>query len=113
MSDPRIARCGFEEIGPSAEIHGFTLTDKKFFVDYSVGNDRFFEELTSEDGVSYHGFWGKPGEHDPQKTVSLTRYESKKNEIVLIGEWFEGSIDAGACMYRIKPSDQRREAIVT
>lgn len=102
MADYRIQMYSFEELIPIADIHGFTLTEKHLFVDYSLSDgQRYYEESFSEDGGSYIGTWGIPGEKNPHRTVNLTLFTSK-SDVLLIGEWFDGVNDGGHYMYKIK-----------
>lgn len=89
---------------PAPEIKA-TLTLKRASIDYTEdGGTPIHVEANSSDGIVYTGTWGSPRLHSTQP-VSLQRFESKKNEeVILIGTWHDKKDHReGVFVFRLTP----------
>ena len=75
----------FDSDDPHLPVTDAILTDTRFVCDYRVDDDMIHIEADSSDGITFRGRWGWPRLHDGRNTIELTRFESKHNEIVLLG----------------------------
>jgi hypothetical protein len=100
----------FHSEEPYRPVDDAILTDTRFVCDYREDDAMIHIEANSSDGITYRGRWGCPLLDDDRNTIEVTRFESKRNEIVLLGMWERDDNHEGMWLFRLRKVEVPRRS---